>query len=73
MTPTSYLRFVWRKESVPIAHDSQRGITTNEIRNVRVLQQFWAVPYGPVGFNAMAGEWRDVPLEEGDEFPAAPV
>lgn len=69
MTPTSYLRFVWRTE---VLHSDEKN-KASVGRRVRVLQQFWAVPYGPVEFNAMAGEWRDVPLEEGDDFPAAPV
>ena len=65
MTPTNYLRFVWRVEDIDCdpAHRATMG------RRLRVLQQFWASPDGASAsvFPAPgtgAGEWRDVPLEE---------
>lgn len=69
MNPTPYLRFVWLTESEPVHYDSNGQVVTTRVHKVRVLQQFWASPNGAsesVGGapGTIAGEWRDVPLEE---------
>ena len=63
MTPTAYLRFVWRDEVSDYSFENG----TSLVCKTRVLQQFWEDPDGKVIFDgaekSIAGEWRDVPLE----------
>ena len=60
MTPTNRLRFVKRK-APGRTMESGTGYYLSEVLEVRVLQQWWE-PHYPG--SAVAGEWRDVPLEE---------
>ncbi|CAB5212634.1 hypothetical protein UFOVP189_32 [uncultured Caudovirales phage] len=55
MTPTTKLRFVERKVSVPYKHYADAV----EIKIVHILQQWWISPHQP-----HAGAWRDVPIEK---------
>jgi hypothetical protein len=58
--PTGKLRFVRRHDTVL----TPRG---EEFREVRILQQKWAIQeWSSKGLEPMSvkGEWRDVPLEE---------
>ena len=57
MTPTNRLRFVERETRDP-----------NNFRKVRILQQWWEVENLTGAFypQGVAGEWRDVPIEQED-------
>ena len=71
MTPTNKLRFV--KRTVNVTY--QGYIDINELKKVKILQQWWE-GFGPnVAINYAhpdayklsknpPGEWRDVPIEE---------
>lgn len=60
MTPTMFMRFVWRDE---VVERTEHSVTT---RKVRVLQQFWQAKDGnhEVAFGAkvLSGVWRNVPM-----------
>lgn len=69
MTPTPKLRFVERRTGNSVQYDvkvtERHGVEVcyqSEI--IRVLQQWWHT--GAVDYKTfeLAGEWRDVPLEE---------
>ena len=56
MTPTPKLRFVQRKEE-----DWPVDCQYPTVRNVKILQQWWAVERA--GQITPQGEWKDVPCE----------
>ncbi|CAB4121046.1 hypothetical protein UFOVP10_15 [uncultured Caudovirales phage] len=64
MTPTTKLRFVERKVSVPYKHYADAV----EIKTVHILQQWWEKDIESQYTAAIAGdssgEWRDVPIEK---------
>ena len=57
MTPTNRLRFVERETRDP-----------NNFKTVRILQQWWECENLTGAFypQGVAGEWRDVPIEQED-------
>ena len=69
MTPTSKLRFVEREIQEPYEFELHKHIMLT--KTVRILQQWWMPTrtfsdgYGYQTVELEGGEWRDVPLEEG--------
>ena len=62
--PTAHLRFVSRLEEILVKKYSD-GTSVNELKKVKVLKQKWI---GKRFFSdALFEEWRDVPLEVGNE------
>jgi hypothetical protein len=66
MTPTNRLRFVERMVSEPVESFPDESVSRSVKR--RILQQWWEVENLTGAFypQGVAGEWRDVPIEQED-------